>query len=359
MQSSRRSTVYDVAKLAGVSIATVSFAFRHPDRVRPSTRGAVYDAARTLGYAPSRSARQLVRGAEGVLGLYAFDMVLPSDLAAPSGSVEDMVSEEFAQPHDLRRFPLYVDEIQHGFQLESMRQGLNVLIGSGPSNDQVGTMDIAGSVDGLGLFPGTGGLDAVSALAQRMPVVVFSVPEHGDDLFHIRVDNETAMRSLVDHLVGHHRYRDLRFVGALEAPDIEERFGAFQRALDVHGIPVPEAPFDPTGLTGARLAAVRATIEAGEFPRVLVCATDQLALTVLDFLQAHGVAVPGDIAVTGFDGIAAGRSGRVGLTTVRQPFVSMGRLAVRILLGEPQLAGQQERSHVLSTRLLVRASCGC
>ena len=72
----RRATVYDVAKKAGVSTATVSFTFRRPDKVKPSTRAKVLRAAKDLDYVPSANARGLARGNTGVLGLYSFDMLI-------------------------------------------------------------------------------------------------------------------------------------------------------------------------------------------------------------------------------------------------------------------------------------------
>ncbi|WP_309128856.1 LacI family DNA-binding transcriptional regulator [Microbacterium sp.] len=352
----RRATVYDVAERAGVSIATVSFAFRQPDRVRGRTREAVYRAASELGYAPSASARQLAGGMEGALGLYAFDMVLPSDREGTPESLSALLEHELGGGLQLNRFPLYVDEIQHGFQLESMRRGRNVMIGSAASDDHVATMDIAGSIDGLAMFPGTVMPEVMSRVADRVPVVVFS-RSVDDDFFEVRVDNVAAIHEMVDHLVDVHAHQRIAFVGGLSAPDIVERFAAFQDAARRRGLPVPAEPFDSTALTGARLAGVRQAIENRDLPDALLCATDQLALTVLDYLSEHGVRVPEDVAVTGFDGIAASLACTPPLTTVRQPFVTMGRLAVRILLGDEDVVGT--RKHILPTQLVRRASCGC
>lgn len=352
----RRATVYDVAERAGVSIATVSFAFRQPDRVKDSTREAVYRAADELGYAPRASARQLAGGSQGALGLYAFDMVLPSDRQGSSEALSAQVDRDLEAGLQLGRFPLYVDEIQHGFQLESMLRNRSVLVGSAASDDHVATMDIAGSIDGLAMFPGTEMPQGIAKVARRLPVVVFSRPV-SDAFFEVRVDNVAAIHELVDHLVEVHDHRDVAFVGGLVAPDFVERFAAFQDAQRRHGLPVADAPFDSTALTGARLAGVREAIASGPLPDALVCASDQLALTVLEFLGANGVDVPGDVAVTGFDGIAAGIASTPSLTTIRQPFVTMGRLAVRILVGDEEVTGT--RKHILPTRLVRRASCGC
>ena len=71
-----RVTVYDVAEKAGVSTATVSFAFRHPDKVKDDTKAKVLRVAEELGYVPSGNARSLAKGRTGTLGMYAFDMLL-------------------------------------------------------------------------------------------------------------------------------------------------------------------------------------------------------------------------------------------------------------------------------------------
>ncbi|MCK2216042.1 LacI family transcriptional regulator [Actinomadura sp. ATCC 31491] len=353
-----RTTVYDVAERAGVSIATVSHTFRQPERVRPETRELVLAAARALGYVPSGSARGLAKGRSQALGLYAFDMFLPSDVNAPALSLDDLVRRELDGRGDARRFPLYVDEIQHGFEIEARRLGRTVMLGAGASRDSLGSIDLAGSVDGLAIFPGSAGRDLLEHVGRGVPVVIFSSPPAHDPMHHITVANEPAVRELVDHLVGHHGHRSVAFLGELAAPDIGARFRGFQAALAAHGLPVSAEPFDATAMTQDSLRPLRAAIAAGDLPRALVCATDQLALAVLDLLARHGLRVPEDVAVTGFDGIVAGRLSEPSLTTIRQPFASMGRLAVRILTDT--IAGREHpRSYVLPTRLVLGGSCGC
>ncbi|NUR88779.1 MAG: LacI family DNA-binding transcriptional regulator [Nonomuraea sp.] len=354
----QRATVYDVAERAGVSIATVSHTFRQPDRVRPETRELVLQAARVLGYVPSGSARGLAKGRSQTLGLYAFDMFLPADLSAPVQDLDAMVARELDGPGLARRFPLYVDEIQHGFELEAQRLGRTVMLGSGASRDSLGSIDLAGSVDGLAIFPGGASRDLLEHVGRGVPVVIFSSPPMHDPLHHITVANESAVRELVDHLVERHGHRSLAFLGELAAPDIGARFAGFQAGLAAHGLPVPEEPFDTTALSQDSLRSLRAAIAAGDVPGALVCATDQLALTVMDLLARHGIRVPDDVAVTGFDGIVAGRLSGPALTTVRQPFASMGRLAVRILT-DTAAGLSHPRSYVLPTRLVLAGSCGC
>ena len=112
-------TVYDVAERAGVSIATVSFAFSQPHRVKESTRDTVLDAARALGYVPSASARGLAKGRTGALGLFAFDFlnVLPD----AEGMKKDRAAAVLAPNESCRLFPVWVDEVQRGVQLGELQ----------------------------------------------------------------------------------------------------------------------------------------------------------------------------------------------------------------------------------------------
>ncbi|HEY0216600.1 MAG TPA: LacI family DNA-binding transcriptional regulator [Cellulomonas sp.] len=366
----RRPTVYDVAERAGVSIATVSFTFRQPERVRESTRATVLRAAEDLGYVPSASARGLAHGSTGALGLYSFDLLLaqPQEGAEPTGpDAAPVVGPDLDEPEsDPRAFPLYVDEVQRGFELECGQRGQALLLSSG-TGSSASVADVAGRVDGLAVFPGPTSVDMLAHVARRIPVVAFSMPPVADGLHHVTVDNRGGTRALVEHLIADHGLRDLAFVGRLldrdqrlTAPDYAERFIGFQEALAGAGLPVPAEPLDATDLAEPhRLEVVSALADADRLPRALVCASDQLALAVLDLLAARGVPVPDRVAVTGFDGILAGRLSRPSLTTVRQPMTEMGRLAVQVLVRTRGTPAEEPESHQLPVRVVRRASCGC
>lgn len=117
-----RVTVYDVAEKAGVSTATVSFAFRHPDKVKDDTKAKVLRVAEELGYVPSGNARSLAKGRTGTLGMYAFDMLLEK----PQGSgLEEDRSDVSSMPAsmsdddepDVLTYPLYVvDKVLDDFR---------------------------------------------------------------------------------------------------------------------------------------------------------------------------------------------------------------------------------------------------
>ena len=114
---------------------------------------------------------------------------------------------------------------------------------------------------------------------------------------------------------------------------------------------------------GGRRVAER-IIAAGRVPRALVCANDQTAIGVMAALQNAGLSVPGDVAVTGFDGIRLGRHLRPSLTTVIQPMAALGDTAVTMLTDRIGAAAQPpqplpRRTVELPVRLELRGSCGC
>jgi LacI family transcriptional regulator len=100
-------------------------------------------------------------------------------------------------------------------------------------------------------------------------------------------------------------------------------------------------------------------IASGRVPRALVCANDQTAIGAMAALQHAGLNVPGDVAVTGFDGIQLGRHLRPGLTTVVQPMAALGETAVTMLTGRIGGATPPQRTVELPVRLDLRESCGC
>jgi DNA-binding LacI/PurR family transcriptional regulator len=143
-------------------------------------------------------------------------------------------------------------------------------------------------------------------------------------------------------------------------PDEAERFGAMRSTLERLGLPAPTEVLDPTPI-GARgaLPVIHRLAAEGTLPRALMCASDQHALDVLDVLRAAGLRAPEDVAVTGFDGVVAGRLASPPLTTVRQPMEAMGRLAADLLIDSLANPGAPVVDMVLPVRVVIRQSCGC
>ncbi|MFS4507104.1 LacI family DNA-binding transcriptional regulator [Clavibacter sp. Sh2141] len=372
--SPRRPTVYDVAERAKVSIATVSFAFSRPDQISVATRERVLETARELGYMPSASARGLARGRTGALGLHSFDLLIDRPLEREPGTpVAPAAATPYPPGHssipwdeadeiaaDPRAFPLYVDEVRRGFELECRAHDRPVMLSRG-SDTTTAVAESAGRVDGLAIFPGPSAAASLKRMSLKMPIVLFSYPPADDGHHRVVADNAGGARELVRHLVLEHGITDLGFVGATTVGDFRERFQGYRDARAELGLPAQDDVLDATALgEGSGFGGVIAALRAGRLPRALVCASDQLALALVDLLRAEGVDVPGDVVVTGFDGIFAGLLSTPRLTTVRQPMEAMGRAAARILIDTTSAPQASDPVSLrLGTKLVVRESCGC
>ena len=351
----QRPTVYDVAARAGVSIATVSFAFTQPERVRKPTLDAVLAAAAALGYVPNASARGLAKGRTGAIGLYSFDYLL-EDEAAERDEGDDL---RVHTGSDGRLFPLYADEVQRGVELECRRRGLALMLGAGGRARHLpGVVDVAGRVDGLIAFAGAAPPEALARIARRIPVVELGGEARAKGARTVLVDNRTGMRQLVEHLLEAHGHRRFAYFGGRGTPEFVGRFDGYADALTAAGIAVGEPLPSHPGVEAGTRDSVLGLLARGELPDAVVCSTDQEALVVLDALREAGVAVPGRVAVTGFDGILAARLTRPALTTVQQPMEAVGRTAVRVLAAT--IAGEEiQTPSPLPTAAVVRDSCGC
>jgi LacI family transcriptional regulator len=159
-----------------------------------------------------------------------------------------------------------------------------------------------------------------------------------------------------------HGYAGICFIaGPPDSPDSARRLEGFRRAT----AGLPETPVYHGDFTtaGGRRVAER-IIAAGRVPRALVCANDQTAIGVMAALQQAGLSVPGDVAVTGFDGIMLGRHLHPSLTTVVQPMAALGDTAVAMLTDRvsgpaPPRLTLPRRTVELPVRLELRGSCGC
>lgn len=363
-----RVTVYDVAEKAGVSTATVSFAFRHPDKVKDDTKAKVLRVAEELGYVPSGNARSLAKGRTGTLGMYAFDMLLER----PQGSNleddwPDVSPRSINEPLDgdepnVLVYPLYVDEVLRGFELECWKSGKGILMGAASERDDHRSVtDIAGRVDGLSLMP-SGYNDALplSMLAKTIPLVMVGVGDEKLPAAYLQCDNASGMRQIVDHLVDVHHVDEMAFVGGFDSDDVVARYVAFRKCLEERGLDSSDALLDDSFATSDEyMVGLCEAIGSGRLPQALVCGTDQTAFGVIRLLEEAGVRVPDDVIVTGFDGILAGRLMEPQLTTVRQPMEDMGREAARMLLSRNGEPWEKAERRVLPVRLIVRGSCGC
>lgn len=327
------TTLHEVAKRAGVSIATVSRVARGVDQVSAETQRRVLDAIRELNYRPSHFGQALVRRRHNALGL-----ILPG-LQGP-----------------------YFSQLVHGFEQAAIDSQMAMLIlgthQTRNNDDQI--LTLADRTDGVAVMGGAISdlsLEKLSLTGKRI-VLVAQHPMF--DLPTIRVDNYTTTRALVRHLIEDHGHRRLAFIGnTAGAPDPEERWLAFVTAHRETGLAPPPAPMEVGMEQTAGADAALHLLMGSSPPTAVVCANDELAMGVLSVAQSRDIRVPEDLAVTGWDDIPFASITAPPLTTVRQPSRELGAQAASFLLSGHEPTQGEPTEMVLPTELVIRASCGC
>ena len=343
-------TIYDVARAAGVSIASVSRVLNGHRNPRQETRDRVLHAVAELGFVPDGAARALSARLKEVVGV-VFRRVSWGETS------EGVLAEE---DESLQ----FTDVINRGIEIAAQRGGYNLLVGSVDVDEQDAhrrIMTMARKSDGLILHDRVLDPGRLAQLSGHVPVVTMAgvaTLTTGN----VRGDNGTGMSELARHLIHDHGYHTIGYVaGHADSPDnIARRLALAEEAASA-GVLFVEGPqwqgnYLASG--GARVAS-HLLAEGIRLPRAIVCANDQTALGVMHALLQHGIDVPGEVAVTGFDDIPVARHLRPQLTTVRQPIAELGAMAFDLL--RSMIASREPGQHdlVLPTRLMRRESCGC
>ena len=342
-------TIYDVARVAGVSIASVSRVLNGQRNPRQETRERVLAAVAELGFAPDGAARALSGQLREVVGVI---VRRPWRLDA-----DDL----FADESDSLQYP---DLINRGIEAAAQRRGFDLLIRSvSLTEPDLGgrTLALARKSDGLILHDRVLAPGELDRLSRQLPIVTlagYATPTTAN----VHGDNRSGMRALARHLLRDHGYATLAYVGGYaDSPDSIERGEvladeAAQAGADLESGPEWQGHYFASG--GARV--ISRLLAAGRaLPRAIVCANDQIALGVMSALHEHGIGVPGQVAVTGFDDIPMAYHLPISLTTVRQPIREMGTTAFDVLYSMLSRAALPSRDIVLPVTLMRRESCGC
>src|SRR5579875_2369018 len=334
-----RVRLRDVAQRAGVSTSTASRALSGSPRVSPAARRAVLDASDRLGYRGDRIARALRTRRTGTVG-----MLVP-DIANPffAELIESATRELEAVGVDL----LLADS--HG----SVEAEARWLVGLSERR-----------IDGLLVVPvhHHRSRPALERVAHGLPLVQLDREVDGVAADFVGVDNDRGLAEIVAHLVDQNVARVAMVGGPESSSTGRGRSLAFERA--VAGSPsltvtVRESGDFSTAFgreAARRILCGRVPGARGSVPEAVVCGSDIIALGVLAELRRRRVAVPGEVLVTGFDGIMMAELTEPALTTVVQPCPAIAAEACRLL--ELRLGGDAGpvRHSLVAPRLAVRGS---
>jgi len=323
------ATIYDVAKLAGVNPSTVSRALSTPGRVSAKTEAIIRAAAAELHFRINPMARALPTGRTRMLSLVVADITNPMIFGLVRGAETAATTAGYA---------LVIAESQE----------------SGDAEAEV-IEQIMPSVDGIVLATTRLGVDRITDIASRKPVVLINRMVEG--VPGVLPDVETGVRSLVTHLfdLGH---TSIAYVSGPESSWISQRrWDVLLGIAEELRIAVVEiGPAQPTIDGGhsvfRRVQASRAT--------AVIAFNDLIAIGMMQAAAAAGVSVPDQLSVAGFDDIFGSNLISPGLTTVRAPLVEAGERAVRDLIArlatDPVPDATDEEP--LQTELIVRGSTG-
>jgi LacI family transcriptional regulator len=328
-------TIKEVAREAGVSVATVSRVFNGKGPVQEETRQRILEVAGRLRYVPHAGARSLTTNRTGALGV-----LLP-----------DLYGEFFS-------------EVIRGIDLTARRSGYHVLVSSSHSDRsevEAVLRALWGRVDGLIVMSPEADAQALQAnLSASLPVVLLNCQVEGDSFGSINIDNYGGALGMARHLIalGHRR---IAFLGGAPGNlDARERRRGYRDAIRTYGgnhVEELEIVGDFSEESGYRAGGEILRLDPR--PTAVFAANDSMALGLLSAFQEAGLRVPGDMAVAGFDDIPIARFLTPPLTTVRVGVAELGARAMERLLAAVESGAAHERKHeVLATSLVIRGSCG-
>ncbi len=326
----RPPVMADVARLAGVSIQTVSRVLNDGDYVAAETRARVRGAVEMIGYQPNAAARTLVTGRSRTIGVASFDTALYGPASTLAGIERAAHAEGYftsivtLQTLDRKSLTIGLERLQ--------QQGADGILVIAPLTDAVNTLPL---------------------LAMRVPLVAVETgPDEGVPV--IAIDQHAGAALATQHLLdlGHPTVHHL--AGPPEFLEAHERLRGWRDTLQAAHAPVPATiSGDWSARSGYRCGQ---ELLRTEEPSAIFCANDQMTLGLLRALTESGRLVPRDTSVVGFDDVPEAEYFNPSLTTVRQDFRELGRRGLQLLLDQITGVTTPGRAERLAPQLVIRAS---
>jgi DNA-binding LacI/PurR family transcriptional regulator len=325
-----KPTITDVARRAGVSKSLVSLVMRGADHVSPGRRAAVHKAATELGYRPNAMARSLVQRRTHIVG------VMVSDLHNP-----------------------FFADIVAGIQDQAVRTGYKVLVNTGNraalrEGDALETL-LQLRADGVILAGTVLEDDIILAASMEVPIVLVSREARAPTVDSITNDDRAGMEIAVEHCVslGHRRVAYIDGGHGAGAPDRRRGYDSAMKRLGLARFTtVVSGTFTEEGGHSGCLVLLAQRPR----PTAILASNDLAAIGALNAIEESGLKVPDDVSLIGYDNTSLAALRHISLTTIHQPRLEMGQLALSTLLERVDQHREDPRHVVLSPRLVVRAS---
>lgn len=324
-------TIKDVARAAGVSVASVSRALNGQDTVTEVTRRHIVAVAARLRYLPHAGARSLITRRTQTVGA-----LLP-----------DLYGEFFS-------------ELIRGIDRAARRHGLHLLVSSshGDAEEAAAALRaMQGRVDGLLIMaPYVDARFLEANLPNALPVVLLNTPEGGHPHPSLSFDNRAGALSMMTHLVGCGHRRIAFVTGPIDNIDAQDRLRGYREALVqlLPGIAEWIVPGDFSEESGLR--AARQLLSLPQRPDAVFCGNDMMAVGCLYAFKEAGLQVPHDIALAGFDDIPLARLVSPALTTVRVRIAEIGEQALERLASDIEHPDSTSPASSVKPELVVRSS---
>jgi LacI family transcriptional regulator len=325
-------TIKDLARICGVSLATVDRAFRDRPGINPRTRAMILEKAREYNYKPNVVARNLKIGRTFEIGLI----------------VHDLENEFFAQLVNVIQATAW----EHRYFLR-----LSISLRDAARERTALEHMVEQNVDGIILFPTASG-DGFGAFLRGLnrPIVTIANKVSPLQPF-VGLSDRSIMREVTAVIIDK-GYRRLLFVGPLNVArekaglyEIDERYAGFRQALSAR----PEVEHRIVSTVGDYVGEIRG-MDPAHARTAIVCCSDIFALEILNDIKARGLAVPADVGLMGFDSIHALRYITPRLSTVEYPIEKMGEIAFSFFLDQQKSGNTEAPSLELMPTILWRES---
>ncbi len=330
------TTIKDVAREAGVSIATVSRVFNDVGPVQQETRKRVRRVAKDLRYVPNALGRSLSRQKTDAIGL-----LLP-----------DLYGEFFS-------------EILRGTDQTAQKSRYHLVVSSSHNNKEAIHAALAmmrGRVDGLVIM--SPHIDAETLnenLPHSLPVVLLNCYVETNGFDALNVDNYGGAYAMVKHLLGHGHRRVALIKGIEKNFDAAERLRGYSTAMKDNGGEIdPRLEFAGNFTEASGYDAVKSLLAISPRPTAIFACNDSMAIGALSALRDVGIQVPDEVALAGFDDIPIASYLTPSLTSVEVGIQNLGVRAIETVIHAVRNKNtHHKQTTILETTLSLRESCGC